>query len=84
MKGRDFILIVFIYILLCYKRHKRDFKRGGSYIDSPHWIKNKKATMNTINKTKNKCFQYPVTVPLNYEKIGKDPERTAKIIDNFI
>ena len=40
--------------------------------------------MNTINKTENKCFQYPVTVPLNYEKIGKDPEKITKIIDNFI
>ena len=42
--------------------------RGGSYIDSPDWIKNKKATLNTINKNNNKFFQYAVTVALNYEK----------------
>ena len=40
--------------------------RGGSYIDSD-WIKNKKATINPINKKGNKCFQYGVTVVLNYE-----------------
>ena len=25
-----------------YKCHEISFKRGGSYIDSPDWIKNKK------------------------------------------
>ena len=31
-------------------------KCGGSYIDSPDWIKNKKATVNPINKKDNKRF----------------------------
>ena len=26
--------------------HKVNFKRGGSYIDSPDWLKNKIATIN--------------------------------------
>ena len=52
---------------------------GGSYIDPPDWIKNKKATINPINKKDNKCFQYFVTTVLNHEKIKKDPQRTAKI-----
>ena len=30
--------------LLHYRSHKINLKRGGSYIDSPDWIKNKKAT----------------------------------------
>ena len=29
--------------------------------------------MNPINKKDNKCFQYPVTVALIYEVIGKHP-----------
>ena len=33
---------------------------------------------NPINK-KDKCFQYVVTVVLNYEEIKKDPHRTKKI-----
>ena len=49
--------------LLCYQCHKINFKRGG-YIDSPDWIKNKKATINPKPKD-DKCFQYVVTVSLN-------------------
>ena len=40
VKGSEF---VFDYIqLLYYKCHKINQNRGGSYIDSPDWIKNKK------------------------------------------
>ena len=62
-----------------YKCHKINPNHGGSYIDSPDWIKNKKATINPINKQDNKCFQYAVTVALNHEKIGKHSERITKI-----
>ena len=31
---------------LYYKLHKISLNRGGSYIDSPKWLKNKKATTN--------------------------------------
>ena len=40
--------------LLYYKYHKVNLNGGGSYIDSPDWIKNKKATINAINKKDNK------------------------------
>ena len=52
---------------------------GESYIDSPDWIKNKKATINSINKKYNKCFQYAVTVAFNSEQIGKHAEIITKI-----
>ena len=42
-------------------------------------IKNKKATINPINKKDNKCFQYVVTVALNHEEIIRDPQRITKI-----
>ena len=59
MKDTEF---VFDYVqLFHYKCHKVNPNRGGSYIDSPDWIKNKKATTNPINKKDNKCFQYAVT-----------------------
>ena len=44
-------------------------KREGLYIDSPDWIKKKKATINPKN-TDDKCFQYAVTVALNYGEIN--------------
>ena len=49
-----------------------------SYIDSPDWLKNKKATIYLINKKGNKCFQYAVTVAINHEEIKKDPKRITK------
>ena len=77
MKGSEFI---FDYVhLLYYKCHKINPNRGGSYIDFPDWIKNKKVTVNSINKKDNECFQYAVTVALNHEKIKKDPQRISKI-----
>ena len=45
-------------------------KRGGSYIDSPEWLKYKKATINPKNNDDN-YFQYALTVALNPQKIGK-------------
>ena len=32
-----------------------------------------------MNKKNNKCFQYTVTVALNYEEIKKYPQRITKI-----
>ena len=69
MRGSDFIFDC-AHLLYC-KCHKINFKRGGSYIDSPDWIKNKKTTTNPINKNNNKCFQYAVTVALKHEEIKK-------------
>ena len=60
-----------------YKFHKVNFRRGGSYIDSPDWIKNKIATINPKNED-DKHFQYATTVALNQEEIKRDPERISK------
>ena len=57
---------------------KINFNCVESYIDSPHWIKNTKATINPINKKDNKCFQYVITVALNHDKIKKDQQRIIK------
>ena len=61
-----------------YKRHKVNFKRGVSCIDSPDWIKKKKATINLKN-TDDKCFQHAAIVALNYEEIKWNPERVSNI-----
>ena len=41
-----------IDLLYCHLQ-KVDLKRGGSYIDSPEWFKNKKATINPKNNDDN-------------------------------
>ena len=50
----------------------------GSYIDSPDWIKNNKATINPKNKD-NKCFKYALTAALNNKKIKYHPERISNL-----
>ena len=51
--------------LLYYHLQKVGFKRGGLYIDSPEWLKNKKATINPQNNDDN-CFQYALNVASNH------------------
>ena len=76
MRGSDFI---FDSVQLKYcKCHKTNFERGCSYIDSPDWIKKKRATTNLKN-TDSKWFQYAVTVALNYEEIKWNTERVSNI-----
>ena len=48
MRGSAFIFNAIQ--LLHYKYLKVNFKHGGSYIDSPVWIKNRKATINPKNE----------------------------------
>ena len=71
MKGSEF---VFDYVqLLYYKCHEINLNCGGLYLDYPDWIKS----------SSNKFYQYKgweiftirVTVALNHEEIGKNPEK---------
>ena len=76
MKGSDFEFdgVNFFY----YDFNKTSIYRGGSYIDSPQWLKNKKSTINPKNND-HKCFQYAVTLALNLNRINKHPQRISKI-----
>ena len=77
MKGSEFVFNC--VRLLYYKRHKINPNWGGSYIDSPNWIKSKKATINPVNKKANTYFRYAVTVALNQENIVGQPERMTNV-----
>ena len=76
IKGSNFIFD-FVNFLYC-KPRKMNLQLGGSYIDSPDWVKNKKATINPINYVC-KCFQNAAIVALNYEEIGKNSQRIPSI-----
>ena len=52
--------------VLYYNLNKISLNRGGSFIVSPEWLKNKTATINSKNKD-DKCFQYALTVALSHE-----------------
>ena len=76
MRGSKF---VFDSVDLLYRKlPKTNQNRGGSYIDSPEWIKTKKATINLKNND-NKGFQFVLAVALNYQNIENNLERLSKI-----
>ena len=64
--------------LLSYNFNKISLNRGGSYIEPAKWIKDKKSILNPKNND-HKCFQYVVTLALNYDKIDKNHQRISKI-----
>ena len=75
MRGSDFEFdgANFLY----YDFNKISLNRGGFYIDSPKWLKDKKSTINSKNND-DKCFQYAVTLALNLDKIKRGSQRISK------
>ena len=68
------------------KFHTIDLKRGSSYIPSPKWTSDKKATINPKNLKDNICFAYAIVATLHHEEIGKNPHRLSNFtpyIDNY-
>ena len=59
--------------------HTIQLKRGSSYIPSPKWISDKKATINPKNRNDNLCFSDSIIAALHHEKTGKDPQRISKL-----
>ena len=61
------------------KCHKINANHSASYVDYPDLTKNRKDTINLINKKDKKCFQYVVTLVLNHKQMKEDPQRRTKI-----
>ena len=59
---------------LYYNLNKIRLSRGKSYIDSPEWLENKKATMNSKNNNY-KCLNYWI-------KFSKHQKQSRKNIKN--
>ena len=55
--------------------NKIDLRRGASFIDTPDWLKPKKATINPQNKNDVYCFMYAATIALYRSELGKNPRR---------
>ena len=64
MNGSGFIFDS-VYLLYYHLQKTSLSGKGGSHIDSPKWLKNKKAAINPKNNDEN-CFQYALIVALNY------------------
>ena len=53
--------------------HRLALTRGGSCIEWPEWLKDKKAMINRQNKDKD-CFKWAVIAALHHEDIKHHPE----------
>ena len=83
MRGSEFEFDVINF--LDYNFNKTSIYRGGSYINFPKRLKDKKSTINPKNNDY-KCFQDTATLALNRNRINKDPQRISKIkpfINNY-
>ena len=57
--------------LMDYKLHRVRLRRGGSYIKSPEWLANKRATINPKNENDDECLRWSTISALNYNEIMK-------------
>ena len=62
--------------------NKIDLRRGASFIDTPEWLKHKKAIINPQNKNDVYCFMYAICIAL-YDELGKNPGRIIKKLDIY-
>ena len=74
MKGSAFIFDG--VDLLYYKYHKIILNRGGSYINPPNWLQNKKVIINPKN-IDGKCFRY--SIALNPKQLKSHSEKISNI-----
>ena len=57
--------------LIDYKPQRVRSRRGESYVKSPEWLANKKATINPKNKNDNECLRWSIISALNYNEVMK-------------
>ena len=76
MRGSGFVFNGINYFY--YDFNRVSISKGGSYIESPKWLKDKKSTVNQKNND-NKCFQYATTLALNFDRVTNHPERVTKV-----
>ena len=81
MKGSDFVFNGINHF--SYDFNRVSISKGGSYIESPKWLKDKKSTVNQKNNDY-KCFQYATILALNFDKVTSHPEKITKKLKSFI
>ena len=59
--------------------HEIQLKRGSSCIETPNWIKPKKAIINPKNTHDNYCFAHSIVIALYHKQMGKNPQRIENL-----
>ena len=76
MEASDYVFVRIVE--MTYHCHRVDLNRGGSYIELPDWVKNKKCCINPKNDD-DECFKWAVLAALHHKEIGVHPERISKL-----
>ena len=58
---------------------KINFKKVGTYIETPKWLSNKKAIINPYNIDDNFCFAWSIIISMHYNEINRDHNRISKL-----
>ena len=61
------------------KFYKIKTKRGGSYISTPKWVSDQKATVNPKNTKDDCCFAYSIISALHDDELDHHPRRITKL-----
>ena len=61
-----------------------DLRRGALFIDTPEWLKRKKATINPQNVNNVYCFMYAATIALYHIDLGNNSGRISKKLDILV
>ena len=59
-------------------------RRGALFIDTPEWLKRKKATINPQNVNNVYCFMYAATIALYHIDLGNNSGRISKKLDILV
>ena len=62
--------------LMDYKLHRVHLRRSRSYVKSPEWLANKKATINSKTKNDNECLRWSTISAINYNQIIRKSLKT--------
>ena len=62
--------------------HTLDLSRTGTYVPSPKWLLDKKATVNPNNPNDNYCSAYAATIAIYHRELGSRLDRiSSKLIE---
>ena len=64
--------------------HKIDLRHKASYIETPEWVKTKKAVFNPENENDVYCFMHAITIALYHNEMGNNVGRISKKLMEYV
>ena len=64
--------------------HKIDLRHEASYIETPEWVKTKKAVFNPEIENDVYCFMHAITIALDHNEMGNNVGRISKKLMEYV